>query len=134
MSFEKALAFVLARENGYVVDSGGATNLGISQHAYPAENITGMTVARASTLYAKDYWTPAGCAALAEPFDLAVFDTAVNMGVARATALHAAKPSLEAFLWARLEAYRQVVKKRPAELVYLPGWLRRMILLYEATR
>jgi hypothetical protein len=134
VSFDTALAFVLQRENGYVVDSGGATNLGISQRAYPHEDIKGMTQARAAELYRRDYWTPAGCDTLPAPLDLVVFDTAVNMGVARATALRTANPTLPALLWARLEAYRQVVKKRPDELIYLPGWLRRMILLEEATR
>lgn len=89
-AFDRALAFVLEHEGGYVndpADPGGETNLGISRRAYPEEDIKGMTKARAAEIYRADYWRPARCEALPAPLALAVFDSAVNMGVAAAAQL-----------------------------------------------
>lgn len=83
-AFERALEFVLEHEGGYVndpADPGGETHLGISRRAYPNEDIKGMTEARAAEIYRADYWRPARCDELPAPLALAVFDTAVNMGV-----------------------------------------------------
>ena len=89
-AFDRALAFVLEHEGGYVndpADPGGETHLGISRRAYPEEDIKGMTRARAAEIYQADYWRPARCDALAEPLALALFDSAVNMGVSAAAQL-----------------------------------------------
>ena len=57
-NFPNCLAIVLKHEGGYVNDPhdpGGETNFGISKRAYPAENIKGMTKARAAEIYRRDY-------------------------------------------------------------------------------
>ncbi len=81
--FEKGIAFVLRFEGGYSNDSrdpGGETNFGISKRQYPNEDIKGMTAARASALYQRDYWDACKCGQLPSPIALMVFDMAVNMG------------------------------------------------------
>jgi len=88
--FDRALAFVLAHEGGDVDDPhdpGGRTRFGISQRAYPREDIGALTRERAAELYRRDYWTPLHCDDLAWPVALALFDTAVNCGVQRAIRL-----------------------------------------------
>lgn len=131
--FEDDVAFVLEREGGYVADPadpGGETNLGISHKAYPDEDIKNLTRSRAVELYKRDYWIKAGCDTLPEPLALVVFDTAVNMGVGRAKQLLATYPDWQSYLWGRAEAYRVIVANRPTSLKFLPGWLRRLVLLY----
>ena len=82
-NFDKALNFVLADEGGYVhdkLDRGGETNFGISQKAYPNEDIRGMTLERATEIYLKDYWTPIKGDDLPSGVDYVVFDSAVQHG------------------------------------------------------
>lgn len=79
-NFASAIAVVLDQEGGYVVDEGGATKYGISQRAYPHEDIENLTVERAKTLYRRDYWAQCRCDALPWPLALYVFDCAVNQG------------------------------------------------------
>lgn len=89
-AFEQALAFVLEHEGGYVDDPrdpGRETNYGISKRAYPNEDIENLTIERASEIYQADYWHKSHCDELPEPLALAVFDTAVNMGVGVAAQL-----------------------------------------------
>lgn len=84
MNFDDSFAKLIGNEGSYVCnpnDPGGATNFGISQRAYPGEDIKGMTLARARELYARDYWGPAGCDALPDAAKFQVFDMAVNSGV-----------------------------------------------------
>jgi lysozyme family protein len=83
MSFDRAIPLVLRFEGGYVNDPrdpGGETNYGISKRAYPNLDIRNLTVAQASAIYRRDYWTPLRCDDLPWPLSLAVFDAAVNQG------------------------------------------------------
>jgi len=135
--FDRAIAFVLAREGAYVnnpADPGGETNFGICKRDYPALDIKNLTVAQATAIYKSDYWTPAGCEAMPWPLSLIVFDTAVNMGRGAAEELLHTAHNAQAYLWARLDRYRAIVLKKPALAPFLPGWIRRMVLLYEATQ
>ena len=80
------IAFTLAEEGGLVDapgDTGGLTNFGISQAAYPALDIRGLTRAGAEAIYRGDYWGAVRGDELASGVDLMVFDMAVNAGVAR---------------------------------------------------
>ena len=82
-NFEKSLSFVLESEGGYSddkVDKGGPTNRGISQKAYPGEDIKNMTIERATEIYLKDYWMPIKGDELPSGVDYVVFDSAVNHG------------------------------------------------------
>lgn len=100
--FARRLAFVLAKEGGFVdhaQDPGGATNHGISlRYALSkgrvldldrdgdvdAADIRLITPAIAADLYRKDFWRPVQGDALPAPLDLVMFDAAVNCGVGRA--------------------------------------------------
>jgi len=84
MDFEQAFTKLIGHEGGFVdnpADPGGATKYGISQRSYPGENIKAMTLARAKTLYLRDFWGPAGCDAVPDAVKFQLFDMAVNSGV-----------------------------------------------------
>ena len=89
LAFEKALEFVFAAEGIESDDSsdpGGHTRFGISQKAYPDEDIGAMTRERAAFLYKRDYWTPIHGDLLGAA-GLCVFDSAVNQGTRLAVRL-----------------------------------------------
>ena len=86
-AFEKAVRFTLSWEGGYVFDPndpGGETKYGISKRAYPELDIKNLTEEEAKSIYKKDYWDKLRCDELPENVAIALFDFAVNVGVARA--------------------------------------------------
>lgn len=89
--FETAFEFALSEEGGYVndrYDPGGQTKFGISKAAHPNEDIPNLTLERAKAIYFKEYWNPIKSIAEFNPMlAVALFDTAVNMGVGTATRL-----------------------------------------------
>lgn len=90
MSWEKAIAFVLSYEGGYVNDpndSGGETNFGISKKAYPSVDIKALTVDEAKDIYKRDYWNAISGDELPGNMAFAAFDCAVNQGVGPAIKL-----------------------------------------------
>lgn len=132
MSFDKAVEFVLKYEGGYIyhpADPGGETNFGISKRAYPQLDIKNLTAEHAKNIYRYDYWQKAGCEKLDWPLSLIVFDTAVNMGLARAAEFKAKTNNPTDYLLLRMAHY--VKLKKPA---FLGGWINRCIDLYWVTR
>ena len=90
--FDQAVGFVLREkiEGGYVNDPrdpGGETNFGISNRAYPRENIRALTREKAVAIYKRDYWDKPGCEDLPPKLAVALFDCAVNQGANVAPAL-----------------------------------------------
>lgn len=86
--FDKACAFVLKMEGGYVFDprdSGGETMYGISKRAYPDLDIKSVDEKIATEIYKRDYWEKVKGDSLPPPVALMVFDFAVNAGVSRAS-------------------------------------------------
>ena len=86
MNFANALGIVLRHEGGlsdHPDDPGRLTKYGISQAAYPDLDIANLLLADAARIYERDYWQACRCDDLPYPVALAVFDTAVNCGVAR---------------------------------------------------
>ena len=96
MTFDEAFQKLVGHEGGFqslhndrgnwtsgVVGQGVlvGTKFGISAMTYPAEDIKGMTLARAKELYRRDFWGPAGCDAVPEGIKFDLFDMAVNSGV-----------------------------------------------------
>lgn len=82
--FEIAFSYVIGVEGGYASDprdSGGPTKFGISQRAYPNEDIANLTRKRAVELYRRDYWYPIRGDDLPVAVGLCLFDYAVNSGV-----------------------------------------------------
>lgn len=83
MNFHDAFVRLIGHEGGYVNDPrdpGGETNYGISRRSYPGEDIAGMTLDRAKAIYLRDFWGPAGCAAVPDGVKFDLFDMAVNSG------------------------------------------------------
>ena len=95
-NFEAALAMIMALEGGFSnhpSDPGGATKFGITHralsdwygHKVSVETVRDLTKAVAGEIYRAKYWNAARCEDLPSGVDLAVFDCAVNQGIARAT-------------------------------------------------
>ena len=145
MSFESALNFVLAREGGLSedpADPGGRTNHGITQNTYdawqdelglPRGDVAAMSMEAVTAIYRDQYWQASGADVLPDGPALAVFDTAVNVGVLRARSMwQDADGDVEAFLWGRLAYYDDLARIRPEMAKFLAGWVRRLVLLREA--
>lgn len=94
-AFSHALAFVLAREGGYVndpTDKGGETKYGISDKrdgladgktdvdgdGKPDTRIKDLTEEQAGQIYFRDYWYPSYCSQWPDGISLFVFDSAVQ--------------------------------------------------------
>ena len=96
MSWERAIAFTLRWEGGYVnnpADKGGPTNRGITQgtlaDAYASGivrhcNIKALSKAEAMSIYHTKYWRPHDWGRYGEPVDMIMFDMAVNHGMGNA--------------------------------------------------
>jgi lysozyme family protein len=94
--FARCLANVLVSEGGYSDDRhdpGGATMNGITQaeydswrvrHGLPKRWVRYISLDERNSLYREDYWDRIGGDNLPAGLDYAVFDEAVNSGVARA--------------------------------------------------
>ncbi|HBY9795048.1 TPA: peptidoglycan-binding protein [Klebsiella pneumoniae] len=94
-AFSHALAFVLAREGGYVndpIDKGGETKYGISDKrdgladgktdvdgdGKPDTRIKDLTEEQAGQIYFRDYWYPSYCSEWPDGISLFIFDSAVQ--------------------------------------------------------
>ena len=89
----KALVFTLRWEGGYCnnpADSGGATNMGVTQGTYtawllargkPDADVRNITRAEVQEIYKVRYWLAAQCDRMVEPLAIVMLDTAVNFGV-----------------------------------------------------
>jgi lysozyme family protein len=158
--FLRALPFVLQWEGGYVDDPddpGGATNKGITQGTYddwrascqldpqPVKFISDCDV---STIYRRRYWEAAHCDELPCDFDIAVFDTAVNMGkrrairflqkaagceadgmwgpVTKAAVGSLTNEDLATYLDHRQAKYEQLIRNNPRLAKFRNGWMNRL--------
>ena len=151
--FDDIIEKVLEHEGGLVDDSkdaGGLTNMGISQRAYPDEDIRGLTVERAKELYKRDYWDRYRTGDLPDRLRRIYVDMCINMGGGRAIkilqeacnsknatkidvdggigpATIKAASNVEPF---RLRAYRvmfyaELVMKKPEQERFWVGWFKR---------
>lgn len=87
--FEKAFAYAIANEGGYVFDQndpGGETKYGISKGAYKALNIKELTLKQAKEIYWRDYWEKGKFEEISDIFvAMQLFDLSVNLGIRGAT-------------------------------------------------
>jgi len=157
--FLAAFGRVLQAEGGYVNDPhdrGGETKFGISRRQYPDEDIHDLTLDRAAEIYLRDYWNfleldLVKVQAVAEE----IFDTAVNMGPARAirilqeslnwlgsnlvidgkmgpntrNALNAYRHTeslLKVLNGVQFDHYQRIVEENPEQARYFRGWMRRV--------
>jgi len=88
-SFDTAINITLPHEGGLTTDKGGGlTKYGISQNAYPNEDIRALTLDRAKALYERDYWNKLNLNQLSfQPLANQIFDIGVNSGVSGAKRL-----------------------------------------------
>jgi len=96
-NFDKALAYVLEHEGGYVNhprDPGGATNKGVTQAVYDGyrkmrgrglQSVKFISDEEVQAIYKFQYWDAVRGDLLPAGVDYAVFDFAVNSGVGRAS-------------------------------------------------
>jgi lysozyme family protein len=134
--FDACISFVITQEGGYVndpADPGGETKFGISKRAYPAVDIAALTVDEAKAIYRRDYWDALDLDSRPYGEALAILDTAVNCGLARAKVYIAtAKPGPEFaihLLTERLYAYASF----SAWPTYGHGWTARILRCAVAT-
>jgi lysozyme family protein len=160
-AFEAALPFILRWEGGFVdhpADPGGRTNKGVTQKVYeawrrrqglPQRDVKLIEDAEVQAIYEAGYWLPPRCDLLAQPLGLVQFDTAVNMGPARAVrflqravgcdadgdfgpgteravAACDAGNAVEKYCNIREAFYRQIVQNNPSQAVFLKGWMNRL--------
>lgn len=151
--FDAAFSYLIENEGGFSddpQDSGHATMYGITymeaqRHGY---DVRKLTLEQAKQLYLKDYWR---FDSLTVPAVAAkIFDMAVNVGVQRAVILvqramglpadgifgpataakiNATDPGhvLEKISMAASDYYVDIVIRKPSQLVFLKGWLRRAV-------
>ena len=154
--FNQAVAQVLLHEGGYTHDKddpGGETNFGISTRFLRQNNITAnvkfLKKEEAIFLYKKFFWDKYHFELLKQaPIATKIFDTAVNIGPAKAielaqrvlglsddgiigpktaSALNGVKPQefLQAYRLLQKEYYAKIIKKNPKLIVFKKGWNRR---------
>lgn len=160
ITLEEALVFTLKWEGGYTndpLDPGGATNFGIIQKRYDQyrkskglnkQSVKFITKAEYVEIYEDYYWKPVRSEYLQGPLGLALFDTAVNMGVGGAISrlqaslklpitgkwtqsisdvIHSADQTKVALNICKLRIAKRYarVKQRPSQRRFLRGWLNR---------
>jgi len=93
ITLKEALVFTLAWEGGFTnhpLDPGGATNYGVIQSRYDEyrkfkglakQSVKFITKSEYEEIYDKYYWDPVRAQYVSGPLGLALFDTAVNLGV-----------------------------------------------------
>jgi lysozyme family protein len=150
--FEPAIEITLKNEGSEYtqdpLDPGGATRYGISQKAFPKEDIKNLTEERAKELYRINYWKYDGI--IDQGIANKLFDAGVNMGEHTAVyliqelVLQVVKPDglfgpvtedclnrmdpqalLTAYRAKLVAHYEEIVKNNPAEAKFLKGWTAR---------
>ena len=92
--FQECLARILKHEGGYVndpLDSGGRTNLGVTQrvweefvgHPVTEADMKALTPEKVAPMYKMKYFNPSYCEKLPKGLDYLAFDFAVNAGSGR---------------------------------------------------
>ena len=154
VTFGQIVDAVLKREGGLVNDAddiGGLTKFGISQRAFPDEDIAKLTEVKAKQIYLEHYWKPSKAERLPESIRETYFDMVVNMGQRRGVKIlqeacnqkgakldvdgrigpktikgadRLEKDRLTAF---RVLHYAKIVLKNASQMKFYYGWYRRSI-------
>lgn len=135
--FEFALYFILEVENGYTEDPddpGGPTQYGISSRTLKnlgmdidAKNIT---IEQAIAIYREYYWNKLGIDNYEIGYAIAIFDTAVHVGVDRTRkwiriSSQSSNP-INSLLDLRGVYYLTIIHQNKALRKYKKGWFRRI--------
>lgn len=153
--FKQAVALTLIHEGGYVNnpdDSGGETNMGITQKDMPGQNMHALTVEQATAYYLEHYWKALYSQIIDQNVANKLFDMSVLFGVGTAVkilqtifAVHqvvadgvfgphtldvvnTAEPVglLVAYKTSLVSHALAVVNARPNDRVFFAGWVRRI--------
>ena len=137
---------------GYVNDpddAGGETKYGIAKNSHPTLDIAGLTWDDALGIYYNEYWLGGQCDKFTNRIALLHFDGCINHGISRANKFlqKAAGVSDDGQIGAqtlaavanvdelqmcknicdqRIQFYKDIVAKKPSQVKYLNGWLRRI--------
>ncbi len=143
MSKEKfyvALNFLFPSEGGYSnhkADSGGATNMGITQSTYNAyqkkknlksKDVKFITKSEAEQIYYENYWLSSGADKISDTkMAVVLFDTAVLHGVSKAKEYYQiANGDLGKYIELRNNSYDIIVARNKSQLVFYKGWKNRV--------
>lgn len=140
--FRRAHDFTKAWEGGYVnhpADPGGETNLGVTRRVWeawcrerrlPVKPMKQLTLEDVLPLYEARYWPAAS--ALPWPLSGVAYDIAVNHGPGNLRTMMRDLPwgtpaqQAAALIDRREQFFRNIVRARPSQGVFLKGWLRRV--------
>jgi len=132
-AFEDAFRTTLRYEGGYVEnDAGkGPSKFGINKAANPDVDVKSLTKDQARELYKKRYWDAIGGDSLAAKnpaLAKVAFDTAVNMGPAKAKQLvEQSQGDPNAILAMRQQHYDKLIENDPKKFApYKSGWQSRL--------
>lgn len=156
--FRRALAFALQFEGGWAnlkEDAGGPTMKGVTQASYnrylsdkglPLHSVRTISDAELNDIYLNRYWVPA-TTGRSWPLNAACFDVAVNHGKDNAVWMLAeAKKRVSAddkdlvrsvalaMCDVRVEFYRDIIRRRPSQIIFWRGWKRRADALRELVK
>jgi len=147
-TFQAALAFTLSAEGADTNDPndpGGLTRFGIAQSRHPEVDVQNLSLAQAQRIYWREYWQPIHGDQLPRELAFVLFDTAVNVGVARAVSMlqtalgveidgvigsrtiaaagRQGRQSLSRFMARRASHYLELAEFKPRFRRYMQGWL-----------
>jgi len=150
--FNPAVILTLKHEGGYTDnpnDPGGATNMGITQADMPGVNLRTLTSAQAAIFYCKKFWNPIYNEIVNQSVANKLFDLGVLFGIGAAVeilqqvlgikmdgnfgpvTLQAVNASdsvslLLAYRTAMVARAVAIGASRPAERVFVAGWINRI--------
>jgi hypothetical protein len=128
-NFDDAIKVEIKLEGGYVRDTGGRTNFGISENAHPEAWKNGPpSEAQAVAIYKHDYWDKMDLDNKDPAIRLDMMDAGVNEGVGKAEELYRASGGdLGKFRELRKAHYDALVRKNPEKYQkYYNGWMHRL--------
>lgn len=125
-------------------DHGGPTRYGVIQTRYdqyrkdtgkPTRSVRYIELPEVTSIYARYYWNVIDGDTLPAPYDLALFNVAVNSGTGRAAQFRGevekAHPGADALTLARAvcdryERFYRAIAANPGQSKWLKGWLNRL--------
>lgn len=130
-SFDKAFEIIIGlegKETNDPDDPGGFTRYGIAQKYNPEINVSQLTLDKAKEIYLLKYWIPSGCDSADYPFDICLFDGAVNpQGQGN-------KEILPCDNWQEFLIKRMVRYMKKSHIKYVKGHIFRVLRLYETLK
>nr|WP_314094227.1 glycoside hydrolase family 108 protein [uncultured Shinella sp.] len=139
-----ALELMFGHEGGYVnskTDRGGPTKYGVTHEtlaahlgvaSVKAERVKGMTLAEATAIYQRSYWTQSGGDVLPVGLDYAAFDFGVNSGPTRAVKALQTVLAAKGLYAGKIDGH--IGEQTIAAVGAYPGGVRMLIVDYCAER